>query len=259
MELSQLIIQKKKKTIAVIARNAGTNPAACSSGGAALLNPDLDGSVTGERLEFQSFSSSGVAIFVSGQSEKDMRPVMSVLGSGGRDSVYFITTDAFLDAAVTEAGFLFSDGRQGKLGSGDRASKGVNIYDAFIVAVVVGYGVAVIGLTVDPVASSSDLERPVQKGVSPALAINGYDDNGSLTYGRPFHRDSEDGITSGAIRVAADHDDASSAVTTIGQISDSRASAFRASAVGITADAFNGEVNHAGSGVAEGSRPGLTS
>ena len=42
--------------------------------------------VTGERPEFQSVSGSGVPISVSGQSEKDVLPAMSILGSGG---VYF--------------------------------------------------------------------------------------------------------------------------------------------------------------------------
>ena len=124
---------------------------------------------------------------------------------------YFITADANLDAAdpvagiaVIEAGSLFSDGRRGKVFSGDRASKGVNNSDAVIDAVTAGSGVAVIGLTVDPDAISSDLERPVQKGVSPSLANNGYDDNGYLPSSGSFHRDSEDDITTGAIRVAAD-------------------------------------------------------
>ena len=154
---------------------------------------------------------------------------------------YFITIDANLDAAdpvagiaVIEAGSLFSDGRRGKVFSGDRASKGVNNSDAVIDAVAAGSGVAVIGLTVDPDAISSDLERPVQKGVSPSLANNGYDDNGSLPSSGSFHRDSEDDITTGAIRVAADQVTAAS-------------SGVRTSAVGITADAFNGAADHADS------------
>ena len=47
---------------------AVTNPDACSSNGAAKLNPDLDRSVIGDRPEIRSISGFGVPIFVSDQS-----------------------------------------------------------------------------------------------------------------------------------------------------------------------------------------------
>ena len=182
---------------------------------------------------------------VTDQASWNLDLVKSVLmRAESRAPNYFITSDTNLDAAdpvagivVIEARSLFLDGRRGKVFSGGHASKGVNNSDAVIDAVTAGSGVAVIGLTIDPDAISSDLGRQVQKGVSPSLENNGYDDNGSLPSSGLFHRVSEDDITIGAIRVAADQ------VTTA-------SSGVRASAVGITADAFNGAADHAGSGEA---------